>query len=93
MTGSRLYTRLFIVTSLGADDYFAIAATICSTGITVCIPFMFGLGIGKHIADLTAYEVNHGRKVSESLLCRFFQPLTTVKWAWYTQIIYYLALG
>ncbi|KAF4534194.1 uncharacterized protein LTHEOB_13000 [Lasiodiplodia theobromae] len=72
----RLYTRLFVVTSLGVDDYFIIAATICSTGITACIPFMFSLGIGKHIADLTTYEVNHGRK-----------------WAWCTQIIYYLALG
>ncbi|OJD30260.1 uncharacterized protein BKCO1_630005 [Diplodia corticola] len=72
----RLYTRLFVVTSLGVDDYFVIAATICSTGITACIPFMFNLGIGKHIIHLTVYEVNHGRK-----------------WAWYTQIIYYLALG
>ncbi|OJJ46001.1 hypothetical protein ASPZODRAFT_25901 [Penicilliopsis zonata CBS 506.65] len=72
----RLYVRQFLVRKLGVDDYLIIVASLCSIGIIVTVPYMFNLGIGRHMTELTEHQLLYGRK-----------------WAWVSQILYYLALG
>ncbi|KAK3203493.1 hypothetical protein GRF29_112g1481867 [Pseudopithomyces chartarum] len=49
----RIYTRLFMVRATGIEDYFTVAATVFSIGLTICIGFQVHYGMGQHIWTVT----------------------------------------
>ncbi|KAF2116403.1 hypothetical protein BDV96DRAFT_574059 [Lophiotrema nucula] len=75
----RLYTRIFIVRSVGVEDYFITLAMLCSIGLTICIGIQVEYGMGQHYWMLSPEDGTQSLKAFWASLIVYYLSLGLTK--------------